>query len=292
MVIDAHIHMYPPQVYQDPLGWARQAGEPYWALLVGDRPGRPSIQGWASVDRLLADMDRAGVGRVVLQGMYWQRLETCVAQNDWYMQWCRQYPDRLSGLAVVQPKAGEAALDEVRRAVDGGLRGLGEMLPYAQGYTMRDPDFLRVVELLIELDAVLCLHGSEPVGRVYPGKSTTPLGDYHWLASEYPDLKLILAHWGGLLPFYELMKGGKLENVYYDTAATPLLYRREVYRAVADVVGARRILYGSDYPLLVYPRQDKEPGFGHLLDEIRTSGLTPAELDLVLGGNAARLLGL
>jgi predicted TIM-barrel fold metal-dependent hydrolase len=292
MVIDSHIHMYPPEVYQDPLAWARQAGEPYWALLAADRPGHPSIQGWASMDRLLADMDRAGVERVVLQGMYWQRPETCVAQNNWYMQWCRRYPDRLSGMAMVQPKAGEAALDEVRRAVDGGLLGLGEMLPYAQGYTMRDADFLRVVELAIELDIVLCLHGSEPVGRAYAGKSTTPLADYHWLASEYPDLKLILAHWGGLLPFYELMKGGKLENVYYDTAATPLLYRREIYRAVVNVVGAERILYGSDYPLLIYPRQDKEPGFGRLLDEIRTSGLTYAELDLILGGNAARLLGL
>jgi predicted TIM-barrel fold metal-dependent hydrolase len=157
---------------------------------------------------------------------------------------------------------------------------------------MRDPDFLRVIELLIELDIPLCLHGSEPVGRVYPGKSKMPLEDYTWLAGEYPELKLILAHWGGLLPFYELMKGMHLNNVYYDTAATPLLYRREVYRAVVDVVGPEKILYGSDYPLLIYPRRDKEPGFMRLLDEIRGSGLSPRELELVLGGNVARLLGL
>lgn len=292
MIIDAHIHMYPPEVYHDPLAWARRTDEPYWEFLVADRPGRPSIQGWASIERLLSDMDRAGVERVVLQGMYWQHLETCRAQNDWYITWCRQYPDRLIGFGVVQPKAGGRALDEVRRVSDAGLRGLGEMLPYAQGYSMRDPDFLRVVELLIELDLPLCLHGSEPVGRDYPGRSRTPLEDYTWLASEYPELKLILAHWGGLLPFYELMKGLVLKNVYYDTAATPLLYRREVYRAVVDVVGARKILYGSDYPLLIYPRRQQQPGFDHLLDEIRSSGLSPEELELVLGGNAARLLGL
>jgi predicted TIM-barrel fold metal-dependent hydrolase len=113
----------------------------------------------------------------------------------------------------------------------------------------------------------LCLHVSEPVGHVYPGKSTTPLEDYYWLATEYPELKLILAHWGGLLPFYELMnelmKGVRkqLKNVYYDTAATPLLYRQEMYRAVVSVVGPKKILYGSDYPLLIYPSQEKEPSF-------------------------------
>jgi len=99
MIVDAHIHMYPPEVYRDPMSWARRADEPYWALLITDRPGRPSIQGWATVERLLSDMDRAGVERVVMQGMYWQHLETCVAQNNWYIEWCRQHPDRLIGFA-------------------------------------------------------------------------------------------------------------------------------------------------------------------------------------------------
>jgi len=286
--------MYPPEVHRDPKGWARRADEPYWALLTADRPRQPSIQGWATVERLISDMDRAGIDRVVMQSIYWQHHETCVAQNDWYINWCRQYPDRLVGFASVQPKAGDQALDEVRRVVDEGLRGLGEMLPYAQGYDMRDPDFLRVVELLIELNVPLCLHVSEPVGHIYPGKSTTPLEDYFWLVTEYPELKLILAHWGGLLPFYELMKGVRRQfrNVYYDTAATPLLYRQEVYRAVVSVVGAEKILYGSDYPLLIYPRQVQEPDFAHLLNDIRSAGLTSEELALVLGGNATRVLGL
>ena len=83
-----------------------------------------------------------------------------------------------------------------------------------------------------------------------------------------------------------------MKNVYYDTAATPLLYHQDVYQAVVSIVGPQKILYGSDYPLLVYPRQEKVPGFSRLLDEIRGSGLSPDELDLVLGGNIARLLGL
>ncbi len=292
MIIDAHIHMYPPEVAADPVGWARRMDEPYWGALVGDNPTGATIQGWATVEQLIADMDAAGVDRVVLQGIYFRHHRSCVAQNNWYLDWRRQYPDRLLGFATVQPLAGQAALDEVRRAVDGGLRGIGEILPYAQGHSIRDDAFLAVVELAIELDIPLCLHGAEPVGHAYPGRAYTPLQDYVWLAEQYPDLKLILAHLGGLLPYYELNRTIQkiMRNVYYDTAAVPLLYRPDVYPSIIGVVGAEKILYGSDYPLLLYPRRSRTPGFTELLAEIKNSGLSRDQLDLVLGGNMQRLL--
>jgi hypothetical protein len=83
-----------------------------------------------------------------------------------------------------------------------------------------------------------------------------------------------------------------MRNVYYDTAAVPLLYRPDVYRAVVQIVGADKILYGSDYPLLTYPRRTRTPGFGELLDEISRSGLADEQLSLILGGNIKQLLGL
>lgn len=98
MIIDAHIHMYPPEVAADPVGWARRMDEPYWGALVGDNPTGATIQGWATVDQLIADMDAAGVDRVVLQGIYFRHHRNCVAQNNWYLDWRRQYPDRLSPL--------------------------------------------------------------------------------------------------------------------------------------------------------------------------------------------------
>jgi hypothetical protein len=291
MIIDSHIHMYPPHVYADPVGWAREKDEPYWGALVGDTPSGTTIQGWATVNRLIADMDAAGIDKVVMQGIYFRHHTTCVEQNNWYIDWCRQYPDRLLGLATVQPLAGQAALDEVKRAVDNGLRGVGEILPYAQGHSIRDEPFLAVVELLVSLDLPLCLHGAEPVGHQYPGRADTPLQDYVWLAEQYPDLKLILAHLGGLLPYYELNKKIRevMGNVYYDTAAVPLLYRPQVYRSIVEIVGPKKILYGSDYPLLIYPHQTHQPGFHKLLNEIKCSGLTEKQLGLILGENARQL---
>jgi len=294
MIIDSHIHLYPPSVYADPVAWARQMDEPHWGVLMGDTPSGTTIQGWVSVEQLMADMDAAGVDKVVMQGIYFRHHRTCVAQNNWYIDWCSQYPDRLLGFATVQPLAGQQALDEVKRAIDRGLMGIGEILPAAQGHSIRDDAFLAVVELAIELNVPLCLHGAEPVGHDYPGRTETPLQDYVWLAGQYPDLKLILAHLGGLLPFYELNRSvqSSMRNVYYDTAAVPLLYQPGVYRAVVQIVGADKVLYGSDYPLLIYPRRTRTPGFGELLDEISSSGLSDEQLSLILEGNAKRLLGL
>ena len=294
MIIDSHIHLYPPYVYKNPVAWSRQVDEPYWGALMGDNPTGSTIQGWVTVEQLLTDMDAAGIDKVVLQGIYFQHHENCVTQNDWYIDWCQQYPDRLLGFATVQPMAGQAALDEVKRAVDLGLCGIGEILPFAQNHSMRDDTFLAVVELAISLDIPLCLHGAEPVGHDYPGRAYTALQDYVWLAEQYPDLTLILAHLGGLLPFYELNKHTKkvMTNVYYDTAAVPLLYQPAIYQAIVNVVGPQKILYGSDYPLLLYPRQSRTPTFTSLLAEIKDSGLTELELKLILGDNIKRILEL
>ncbi len=48
-------------------------------------------------------------------------------------------------------------------------------------------------------------------------------------------------------------------NVFFDTAASPLMYGPEVFRRAVARVGSERILYGSDYPLFLYPRQAREP---------------------------------
>lgn len=283
--------MYPPEVARDPLGWAAKRKEPKWGDLVAPKEG-PILQGWVDVDRLLADMDEAGVEKAILLGWYWENHETCIEQNIWYREWIREHPDRLMAFATLHPKAGEAALEEVRRAEGEGFLGLGELSHRAQRFSMDDPDWLRVVDLAIEKNLPINLHVNEPVGRLYPGRLSDHLEDYVGLAAQFPDLILILAHWGGLLPFYELNRAvrKKLKNVFYDTAATPLLYDSHIYRAAVDVIGPDRILYGSDYPLRLYPRQRQEPDFTSLIHEIRKSGLTPAEQKQILGTNILELL--
>jgi uncharacterized protein len=79
-----------------------------------------------------------------------------------------------------------------------------------------------------------------------------------------------------------------LPNVLYDTAASPLLYDSGVWQRVTSVVGEGRVLFGSDFPLNLYPRSDPVPGLARLLAEARDAAMPES----VLGGNAARLLRL
>jgi predicted TIM-barrel fold metal-dependent hydrolase len=131
----------------------------------------------------------------------------------------------------------------------------------------------------------MLIHASEPVGHEYPGKGgITPDVLYPFITG-FPDLTVVCAHWGGGLPFYALMPEVKkaMANVYFDTAASPFLYTPEVYEQVSQLVGADKILFGSDYPLLAQSR---------LLKEIEALDLAQETKELILSANAQRLLGI
>ena len=292
MLIDAHIHYTPPSLAAGLDAFIEQ--EPFWGMMLAPASSGTSVQGWVTAERMIADMDAAGLDKVVLMGEYRRTHAGCVARNDQALEIIRRWPERVIAFAMIQPMAGQAALDELARCLDGGMRGVGELGPYGQGYRLDDAGFLRLAEACIRQDIPLNLHTNEEVGRYYPGKATTPLRDYYRLASRYPELKLILAHWGGGLLFYELMPEVRrvLSNVWYDTAASPLLFSTRDIFDVALRCAGRKLLYASDYPLRLYPRRQPEPDFRPFLAEIDALGLAPDVRADVLGGNAARLLGL
>ncbi|NWF56902.1 MAG: amidohydrolase family protein [Syntrophaceae bacterium] len=72
------------------------------------------------------------------------------------------------------------------------------------------------------------------------------------------------------------------QRVYYDTAASPFLYRPQIYSLAARIVGPGRILWGSDFPLLSPKRYFRE---------LAEAGLSSRARDQVLGENARKLLG-
>lgn len=293
-IIDSHIHMYSPEVSRDPVGWAARHNELHWAEMISASVNRPSLQGWADAPTLFADMETAGVVQSVMLGWYWENQETCERQNRWYQEWVAEHPGALSWFATIHPGAGQRALDEVKWAAEAGARGLGELSPAGQNFSLRDPWFVRIAEFAAENGLPINFHVNEALGRNRAGRLFDNLGDFQWLAAEIPELKIILAHWGGMIPFFEMNRAVQrdLKNVYYDTAASPLLYDARVYRAVVEVVGAEKVLFGSDYPLLLYPRHERAPGFSRLVDEITSAGLSDTDLDLILCGNVKRLLGL
>jgi hypothetical protein len=130
------------------------------------------------------------------------------------------------------------------------------------------------------------IHTNEPIGHAYPGKTPVSLAQIYGLVRRFPATTIVLAHWGGGLFFFGLLKKevkAALRNVYFDTAASPYLYDPRVYTIAVQAVGAEKLLFGSDYPLLPPHRY---------FSEMAAGGLSAAERALVCGGNAARILNL
>jgi predicted TIM-barrel fold metal-dependent hydrolase len=231
-------------------------------------------------------MDEAGVDVAVAAGIGWNDLETARQANEYIMEAVARYPRRLVGFCGLNPTWGEAALREMERCARGGLRGIGELRPDTQGFRLDDqPAIAPFMEAARRLGLVTLIHASEPVGHLYRGKGhVTPAKSFRFI-ERFPENLIICAHWGGGLPFYALMPevGAALQNTWFDTAASPFLYDARVFPTVVGLVGAERILFASDFPLLRPAR---------MLAHVRQSGLDAKAERLVLGENAALLLGL
>src|SRR5712691_5305985 len=163
---------------------------------------------------------------------------------------------------------------------------LGELMPHGQGYRLNDLALLTpIIEIVRQYQLIVLSHSSEPVGHSYPGKGDIHLQDLVAFLTAFPDVRFIAAHWGGGLPFYTLMPEIQriTANVWYDTAATIYLYRAPIFRVAAQLVGADRILFASDYGLL--PQQ-------RIIDHVRQAGLDAQEQAMILGENARSLLRL
>jgi predicted TIM-barrel fold metal-dependent hydrolase len=167
---------------------------------------------------------------------------------------------------------------------------VGELSPHAQGYGVDDPAFAAALALAGEWHWPVNLHVSDPEGRAYPGRIETPLPDFLGLARRFPAVPFILAHWGGLLPVR--LPGEEIPpNIYYDTAASPLMYGPEVWGRMLGAVGRDRVIFGSDFPLNLYPRLDPEPNLTRFADEARKA-LGEPDGAAVLRGNIQALAKL
>ncbi len=285
--IDCHVHAYPASVSQDPRAWADARGESWWADCVAPRD-RPSIQGWADADQMVRDMDAAGIDVAIMLGWYWQRQSTCDEQNAWMADWQKQHPDRLRAFAAVNASACNEAIKSTRRWLQEGFVGIGELLDAVQGYRYADDCFYQLACLAREFNVPFNLHVTDPKLDDRPGMQTTPLGNFTQLATALPDNNFILAHLGGGLPWRS--ETALPANLYFDTAAVPLIYENECYCQAIDGVGSDRILFGTDYPLRVFPRLDQQPGFQRMVGELEDLDLTAKELSALSGGNLKKLL--
>ena len=290
-MIDAHTHCFPPEISKDVQAWAKQYNELHWLQLVAPE-GKKSLQGWASIDTTLKSMDRAGVEKSILLGWYWEHKATCIRQNELIHAWLEQAPDRFIGFASIHPKADP--IDQLERAKAMGFRGVGELHPRLQQYSEHKFEWQALAEWCSRELWPINLHVTEGLNHSHDAYIHTPFDDYLELAIRFPDLKIILAHWGGGIPFFEQNPKIKaaLKNVYYDTAASPLIYSMDIFENMLNLVGAEKLIFGSDFPLCLFPKMSNEPNVENFIQAIETLGLSEESRAALLKNTISSVLDL
>jgi predicted TIM-barrel fold metal-dependent hydrolase len=279
VIIDCHTHIFPAEMRSDRKSLCAQ-DEGFSAIY------RNVKAPMAGAEELITSMDGAGVKASVICGFSWRESELCARHNAYLLESASRFPDRLIPFVSLPVTQVDWAMEALTQALRAGAKGVGEIAFYHREMMPRDLVTLKpLLTLMAERGIPLLLHANERVGHDYPGKGTTPVERFYELICSFPRLTIFLAHWGGGLLFYELMPevSKKTANVYYDTAASPFLFSKKIYAIACRVVGADRILFGTDFPLLSPHRYFKE---------LSESGLSEEDQRKILGLNLARLLAM
>jgi predicted TIM-barrel fold metal-dependent hydrolase len=279
LIIDCHTHIFPDKIRENREAFCER-DEGFSSIY---RESRAKIVG---AEDLIASMDKAGVDRSVICGFSWSSSDLCALHNQYLLESASRYPDRLIAFITLPLSDAEYSERELDRMIRAGARGVGEIAHYHHEMRSRDIDLMRPVLTWMEGQRIpLLLHVNETIGHRYPGKGMTRLERFYELILSFPNLPILLAHWGGGFSFYELMPevAKAMKNVYYDTAASPFLYSKRIYAIVCEIVGPEKILFGTDFPLIPPQRYFQELAESGLAEEVR---------DKILGLNMARLLGL
>ena len=256
---------------------------------------------------LAAWMDATGYALPAEQGARWSRLYNESLADALKP---RERSRRFSGLATVPLQDGKRAAAELVYAVrELGLRGvqigtnvLGKGLDAAG----LDPFW----EAALELRAPIVLHpwhvaGEERMHRHgmirlvgYPADTTLAAAAivFGGIADRFPGLRIILVHAGGFYPY----QAGRLQRgLTVQTSAKPatsaldalrwfnydtITHLPEALRYLVDLVGAERVLLGTDAPFDV---QDPAP-----VATVRQAALPAGDVTSILEGNAVALFGV
>jgi aminocarboxymuconate-semialdehyde decarboxylase len=324
-IIDFHNHFYPPE-YLDALRagpttvkvWTDDEGNP-----VLGYPGDYNVAVRGHRDIAFRDdvLARAGVDTQVLTfttpGTHVEAPARAVALarlvNDAFAAVTRAHGRRFTALATLPLNDPAASAAELERAVT-TLRMRGAMLfSNVNGVALADPRYDPLYAAADRLGAVLYIHPTHPVGvEAMTDYWLMPLVGFLFdttlaaaklvfsgVVERYPRIRWVLGHLGGAIPYlaerldrgYEAFPecrahirrppSAYLKEFYYDTVN----FDPAALRLAVAFAGPRQILAGSDYP----HRIGSIPA---MLESLRGLDVSETDRALILGGNAARLLGL
>jgi aminocarboxymuconate-semialdehyde decarboxylase len=328
LTIDIHCHLLTEQaeaMFKSAGLVSRQPREvvanPRTRAVNQEQARRNRVQ-FTSVEKRLADMDLMGIDIQAItpapNQTYYDTppdfgIATARVINDNIASVVAKHPDRFAGLGTVPFQAPELAVAELERLHHSlGLRGI-EIATNVGGADLSEDRFRPIFAKAEELGLTLFMHptgftearrfGDHYFTNVIGNPLDTTVAVHHLIfggvLAACPKLKLVLSHGGGYLPAYSgridhaasarpdtceqitEMPTTYLKRLYFDT----LVYTHPQLEYLVREYGADHVLMGTDYPA--------DMGEIDPLGFIESSpNLTADDRAAILGGNAARLLGL
>ena len=276
MIIDTHVHIYPPDVIRDREKIAER--EPHFGAVLRDG-GR-----LGTAEDILTEVAGESVVEAWLCGFGFGDLGLCRACNEYAYETARDSDGRLKWLCVVPPMV-RGATAEIDRCAALGAIGVGEIFPDAQGWGMDEcRETWRIASACHEHSMYLLVNVAEYGGPRCAGKGAVSAKEAYAFARNHPELVIVMARLGGGLFLCESMRNtrGDLRNVFYDTGSVPFVYDSPIFEAGFSVA-PHKIVFGSDFPSLRIER------YREMLAETR---LTDEDVDRLFHKNAMELLSL
>ena len=305
MIIDTHTHLYSERMA--PRYWI-DAMASYGSKVSGRSPQyvRERIErDWfdPGADRLIADMDEAGIDRSIVFVLDFGLFsgvddDTSLAERyRLFSQAVARHAERLTLYGGIDPRRPDAVGFVERAARELNVRGV-KIWPPAGVYP-NEPACYRVYEKCAQLGLPVVVHTGQEIGPLR-SECTRPIF-VDQPANDFPDLVFVLAH-AGMGWWQEAAEvAWHHPNVYLDIAywqvkhlRQPELFVREL-RDLLSMAGPDRVFFGTDWPALRRVSRVAHATWVSYLKSLPDSSpggvtFTRPEIDLLLGGAAERVL--
>jgi len=243
-IMDCHTHIFPPEVISD-REVTISKDKRFAAIYGGSKERLIDAQG------LIKYMDDNNIAGCIACGFPFMDRGLLKLSNDYIIEASRLDARIIPFIACDLDKRA-LSVKEIERCYKKGAKGIGEIGVYEKGLEEGELKGLdNVANIAEEVGIPIIIHVNEQVGHIYNGKTPIDFVALTDFIKRHPFLKIVLAHLGGGLCFYEIMPEIKdiFRNVYYDTAALPFIYSAEIYRYIEAFI-SKKVLFGTDYPLL------------------------------------------
>lgn len=203
--------------------------------------------------------------------------------NDFVMDLCSTRPNWLPVVNI--PKKTEKPATQLKAYFKKGARAL-KIHPCADGEGPDSPRYRKLLKTAADLGLPVILHtGCIHSNILYKQPELGDVVHFTKWFENYPSLRFVLAHMNFHDPQTALDLCDEFPNLWVDTSWQPV----EVIGEAVRRLGAERILFGSDWPLV---GDNIRVGRDRIREGVRTGLLNPEQAQLILGGNAVQLLGL